>query len=250
MVSFQALSNHFHILAHAPAGEPVAEEMCRRYKAFHNCKRTLEPDSPACRAWQARSRDISWFMRHLQQLFTVWYNRTNPVRRRGSLWADRFKHTVLENGPAVWGCWTYIENDAVRAHIVEQACDYRFCSHGAWRQSGRHPFAANVKTLALPMLRDLFGFNSLPQIRKAMEKALAGKAWFEEMPNTGVATSVQRRVRYWTQGLVIGSNLFIADVMRLYNTKEAIARHRSARLEDMDGRRLYAWRRPRPADTG
>ena len=85
------MSNHFHILLHAPAQAPSPEEMCRRYRAFHRGQRTLEPDSPACRAWQARSRDVSWFMRHLQQLFTIWYNRTRPLRRRGSLWAAHFK---------------------------------------------------------------------------------------------------------------------------------------------------------------
>ena len=249
VVSYQVLSNHFHLLAHAPVEEPGAEEMCRRYQAFHNGKRTLKPDSPACRVWQARSRDISWFMRHLQQLFTAWYNRTRPVRRRGSLWADRFKHSLLESGAAVWSCWTYIENNAVRAHIVEQAGDYRFGSHGAWLQSGRHPFAANVRAVALPMLRNSLGLTNLSQIREAMEKVLAGKAG-SEAPESGVAISVQRHVRYWTQGLVIGSRLFVAGVMSRYNTKEAIARHRSARLEYPGGLRLYAWRRPRLADTG
>ena len=28
------------------------------------------------------------------------YNRTRPTRRRGHLWADRFKNTILENGLA------------------------------------------------------------------------------------------------------------------------------------------------------
>ena len=249
VVSYQVLSNHFHLLAYAPEVEPDAEQMCRRYSHFHNGKRTLEPDSPACRAWQARSRDISWFMRHLQQLFTAWYNRTRPVRRRGSLWADRFKHTLLESGAAVWACWTYIENNAVRAHMVERAGDYRFGSHGAWLQAGRHPFAAHVKAVALPMLRDLFGLQDLPQIRAAMEKALAGKS-ARETPETGVATSIQRRVRYWTQGLVIGSRLFVTDVMRRHKPEDAVTRHRSARLEVPDGYKLYAWRRPRPAGTG
>ena len=249
VVSYQVLSNHFHLLVHAPAEEPDAEEMCRRYQAFHRGKRTLEPGSPICRAWQARSRDISWFMRHLQQLFTVWYNRSRPERRRGSLWADRFKHTLLESGVAVWGCWTYIENNAVRARIVGEAGEYRFGSHGVWVQSGRHPFAGNVKALALPMLGDLFGLNTLLQIRDAMENALSGKPG-SARPDTSMATHVQRRVRYWTQGLVIGSRLFVPAVMRRYKPAHIVSRHRSTRWDCADGCHLYSWRRPRPAGTG
>ncbi len=244
VIAYQVLSNHFHILAYAPAEEPDAEEMCRRYKAFHRGKRTLEPDSPSCRIWQGRSRDISWFMRHLQQLFTVWYNRTRPVRRRGSLWADRFKHTLLESGTAVWACWTYIENNPVRAGMVKEVGDYRFCSHGAWLQSGRHPYAGNVKAVALPMLRELFGIKGLPDIRETMNKALSDKEC-REVPGEGRSLHLQRRVRYWTQGLVIGSQLYVTEVMRRYKPDEAISRHRSAQLKDPSGSILYAWRRLR-----
>jgi len=157
VVSYQVMSNHFHLLVHAPSEEPSAEVMCRRFATFHRNKRTLEPNSPSCRAWQARSRDISWFMRHLQHLFTAWYNRTRPVRRRGSLWADRFKNTLLESGAAVWSCWKYIENNPVRAGMVTSAADYRFCSHGVWHQTGRHPFAEAIATTVLSMLNNLFG---------------------------------------------------------------------------------------------
>jgi REP element-mobilizing transposase RayT len=242
VVAYQVMSNHFHLLIYAPDQEPTAEEMCRRFKAFHGKKRTLQPDSKACRAWQARCRDISWFMRHLQQLFTTWYNRTRPVRRRGSLWADRFKHTLLESGAAVWNCWSYIENNPVRAGMVMNAADYRFCSHGAWHQSGRHPFAANVKATALPVLRGMFGLESLMEIRERMDMALAAKA-DQKVETTGFSLTVQRRVRHWTNGLVIGSQLYLREVMSRHRREEDVLRHRPARAQD--DATLYAWRRLR-----
>ena len=78
--------------------------MCIRdsYTAFHQGRRTLRPGSRACRAWQARMRDVSWCMRHLQHLYSIWYNHSRPIRRRGPLWAGRFKNTVLEDGAALW----------------------------------------------------------------------------------------------------------------------------------------------------
>ena len=91
-------------------------------------------------------------MRHLQHLYSAWYNRSRPIRRRGPLWAGRFKNTVLEDGAALWACWTYIERNPVRAGMVEDAADYRFCSYGRWRQSGRHPFAAALEAHLIPSL--------------------------------------------------------------------------------------------------
>ena len=66
--------------------------------------RSIEPGTEVCRIWQERLRDVSWFQRLVQQRFTTWYNRTRPARRRGPLWADRFKNTLLETGEALWRC--------------------------------------------------------------------------------------------------------------------------------------------------
>ena len=59
VIAYQVMSNHFHLLVMAPQQEPGADEMCRRYHAFHGGKKELNPDSAVCRSWQARSRDIS-----------------------------------------------------------------------------------------------------------------------------------------------------------------------------------------------
>ena len=243
VIAYQVMSNHFHLLVYASDQEPSPEEMCRRYHAFHGKKNwTLQPDSEACRTWQARCRDISWFLRHLQQLFTTWYNRTRQIRRRGALWADRFKHTLLESGTAVWNCWSYIENNPVRAGMVQNAADYRFCSHGAWHQSGRHPFSANLQATALPMLQSLLGLDSLAQVREHMDQALAVKA-DQEVEPAGFSLTVQRRVRHWTNGLVIGSQLYLREVMSRHRREEEILRHRAVRAQENAA--LYAWRRLR-----
>jgi len=247
VVAYQVMSNHFHLLLHAPAQVPGPEETCRRFKHFHYGKRTLLPDSPACQAWQTRCRDVSWFMRHLQHLYTAWYNRTRPIRRRGSLWADRFKNTILEDGTAVWVCWNYIENNPVRARMVADAADYRFSSYGAWCQSGRHPFAVNLTQIALPLMRDRFGVETLSDIHKRMAEILAAKAE-QEWVKPGFSLTVQRRVRHWTSGLVIGSELFVRQLMRRYRSEDEVARHRLARSHDSGD--LFAWRRVQSIASG
>jgi len=239
IVAYQVMSNHYHLLVHAPREVMRPEDVCRRYKTFHRGRKDMEPDSPLCRLWQERTRDISWFMRHLQQLFTAWYNRSRPLRRRGSLWADRFKHTILEGGSAVWACWKYIENNPVRAGMVEQAGDYRFSSYGAWRQSGKHPFASHVSRLILPML----GLENLSALMSMMSAVLDKDAAPRENGTTELTISISRRIRYWVDGLVIGSELFVRNVMSAHHPQASIRR---IMHQDTDETPLACWRRLRP----
>ncbi|MFH0879269.1 MAG: hypothetical protein V2A34_06115, partial [Lentisphaerota bacterium] len=60
ILSYQVMSNHFHLIVHAPAALPSPEETCQRYALFHDHRRSLTPGSKACLAWQERLRDISW----------------------------------------------------------------------------------------------------------------------------------------------------------------------------------------------
>ena len=258
VVAYQFMSNHFHLLLLAPTDIPTEAETCKRYEAFHNGKRQITPGSLACKAWQTRLRDVSWFMRHLQHLYTAWYNRTRPVRRRGPLWAGRFKNTILQPGSALWACWTYIEYNPVRAGIVANAADYRFCSYGAWVQSGKHPFAENVKKYLLPALPEKMVRLSLGALNARMRKELAQQSAAETDSTAATAAgelqylslTATRRVRYWTDGLVIGTALFVRDVMRHVRPVDAVDKHRLARSDcTIPAERVCAWRRLRVIPT-
>jgi len=259
VVAYQVMSNHFHLLLQAPAEPPSEAETIRRYEAFHHGKRTLRPGSRSCREWQARLRDVSWCMRHLQHLYSAWYNRSRPIRRRGPLWAGRFKNTVLEDGAALWACWTYIERNPVRAGMVGDAADYRFCSYGRWRQSGRHPFAAALETHLIPSLPAPFQAMSPLAIRKELARALAdcdteaatgtsGQAAGAANASPLFSLSARRRVRHWVDGLVIGSELFVRDTLRRCHPEAPADTHRLAHATVPDGSTLPAlccWRRLR-----
>lgn len=241
LVAYQVMSNHFHLLVKAPASVPDSEETCRRYEEFHAGHRVLYPDTDLCRTWQERCRDVSWFMRHVQQLFTMWYNRTRPIRRRGSLWADRYKHTILEEGRAVWSCWKYIENNPVRAGMVNNAGDYRFCSYGVWCHSGSHPFGSAFVETMMPLLKGLFGLESLSAIKDALSKAFQEDEDTVLKPNS-FSLSVHRRVRYWSDGLIIGSELFIKEIMTRRCSQQQLKRHR---LSHSRNEQISAWRKLR-----
>jgi hypothetical protein len=91
------------------------------------------------------------------------------------------------------------------------------------------------------MLKDLFGLATLSDIRERMDQALAGKAEREAEPH-GFTLTVRRRVRYWTSGLVIGSETFLRDVMARYQLNSN-RRHRVAKMTDDATAPLCAWRR-------
>ena len=259
IAAYQVMSNHWHLLLRTPEAVPSEEETIRRFTAFHNGKRTLLPGSSLCGEWQKRLRDVSWCMRHLQHLYTAWYNRTRPVRRMGTLWAGRFKNTVLEMGQPLWACWAYIERNPVRAGMVADPADYRFCSYGVWAQTGRHPFEDSLRETLLPALPE--GLNNLTptELRAALAERFARQA-AEEAGGTpaqveaAAATakpsftlSATRRVRHWVDGLVIGSELFVLETMRRVRTEQEMARHRltQAAPPAPDTTPVFCWRRLR-----
>ena len=259
IVAYQVMSNHFHLLLQSPEIEPSPEETVRRYEAFHKGKRKLLPDSGLCKTWQGRLRDVSWCMRHLQHLYTAWFNRTRDVRRRGPLWAGRFKNTVLDTGEALWACWTYLERNPVRAGMVADPADYRFCSYGEWVQTGRHPFAdafASVLVPALPVsMQDPDAVAIQRELRQefarlAAEDAKAPPAAVDAAiaaatPEPTFSLTAQRRVRHWVDGLVIGSELFVRETMRHVRTEAEVARHRLAKAVPTapDAAPICCWRR-------
>ena len=257
VVSYAFMSNHFHIILQAPAEAPSEEDTAARYAAFHKGRREIRPGTPTCAEWAARLRDVSWFMSHLQHLYTAWYNRTRPVRRHGPLWSGRFKNTVLEPGRALWSCWAYVARNPVRAKIVADSADYRFCSYGEWAQTGRHPFADAVARFLAPALPPSFAGNNAADALAALKGRFARDAAEEaarpgapDLPALcGFQLTARRRVRHWADGLAIGSELFVREVVRRARPAAARPSHRLARSESALGTSepLFCWRHLRPA---
>ena len=246
VVAFVGMGNHFHLLVRVPAEPPSAAEAAARYAGYYPKRPKLEPAGKACADLALKLRDLSAFMAALEQPYTRWFNRTRPARRRGHLWAERFKSTVLESGLAVWDCWKYIEMNPVRAHLVRTPADYRFGSFGRWCARGRHPFSAALSAHLLPTLQGLLPVHSLAEVKVELQKEFARVAATEarhspEQIEKAIAvaarkepfsTRLDRRVRYWADGLVIGSDLFVRNTLaktrgRLYMTRRRLVRANS-----------------------
>jgi len=214
VLAVQVMGNHYHAIIHIPAEPPSNEDAARRYRLHHNGKRSINPDSAACTKLALQLRDVSQFMGDLQQPYTRWFNRTRPRRRRGHLWAARFKNTVLEYGLAVWDCWKYIEMNPVRARMVTTPADYRFCSFGEWAGTGKYTFAGAVEKHLMPIFRDLLQVEDLNELHTELRKEFArmkavddrkqpdeiGSAIAVAAEKEPFSTRTDRRVRYWVDG--------------------------------------------------
>ena len=228
-IEFVVMSNHFHLVVFAPASTPSPIEAARRYNAFYPKRPPLTPVDPECARQARRMRDISEFMKDFQQRFTCWFNRTRPGRRRGRLWADRFKSNLIEGQNGLWTVNKYAILNPWRAEMVNDPADYRWSSWGSWNGTGRHPFEENYRKhipkfipsqtlqkkwtmkeikreLRAELVRTMAGADGLRG--KALQAAV-DHARDSEPP---ILLRVDRRVRYFVDGAVIGSKRYIRKV--------------------------------------
>jgi hypothetical protein len=74
-----------------------------------------------------RMCDLSEFMKSVKQRFTQWYNSENGTK--GTLWGSRFKSELVESGYAAQTVGAYIDLNPLRANMVEDPKDYRWCGY-------------------------------------------------------------------------------------------------------------------------
>ncbi|NIP97013.1 MAG: chemotaxis protein CheW, partial [Akkermansiaceae bacterium] len=89
-----------------------------------------------------RMWDLSQFMKTLKQRFTQWFNKRHG--RRGTLWEDRFKSVIVQDGYAARVISAYIDLNPVRAGIVENPARYRWCGY-AEALVGKAPARAGIE---------------------------------------------------------------------------------------------------------
>jgi len=259
VLAYQMLGNHFHLVLFIPGEPPSNEEAAERFRAWYGGNCGIDPNSERCTKLAERLRDISDFMHDLQQPFTRWFNRSRPLRRRGPLWAQRFKSTLLEKGLSVWRCWQYVEMNPVRAGIVRNPAEYRFGSFGHWAATGRHPFEMVVRKRFLKWFRSLWRKADMKEVQRELRHAFARKTALDsghppdQSPVSSAAVGknepfslrLDRRVRYWADGLVIGSEIFVRSTIAGARSEAAMARRRLTPVDGATGaeRELMCFKR-------
>ena len=152
--TYSVMTNHIHILLHVlPKRELADDELAARVAALYGHDRAgkCRTDWAAYRrdggkaamerleeergAYLRRMGDLSKYMKELKQWISRDYNKKSG--RIGTLWEDRFWSNLLEDSATVLTKVAYyIDCNAVRAGIVGQPEDYKWCGY-AQAHAGR-----------------------------------------------------------------------------------------------------------------
>lgn len=241
ILTYVILNNHFHVMVAVPEkGRAVSdEELLRRFKVlypkptryqtteFARLEKALKEgneDAVAVRdRLLARMHNLSEFMKTVKQRFSIWYNR-NHGERLGTLWMDRFKSVLVEGeGNPLQTMAAYIDLNPVRAGLVNDPKDYRWCGY-AEAVSGLEKARSGIVRIwadrigeggvsaALASHRSLiFGKGASPWTHqgKGIDPETAEKVLNEQKGDLPLAVVLRCRVRYFTDGAILGSAEFV-----------------------------------------
>ena len=261
-ISMCWMGNHFHIVLYAPSEIelPSAGDIAARHNAFqgeNRSRRVCPEDVEACSLTGAQMIDISRFMKDFQQRFVFYFNRAH--NRRGHLWGDRFKSTILEGRQALWTAVKYVELNPVRGGLASNPADYRHCSWGWSTGSGSHPFFAGFTKHMRRSLGDIGENMSAGDVFKrftlelartiAYESGLAGEELHKRIEKAARGETMPirflHRTRHWTDGGIIGSKVFIREVACRFRDESDVMKKRFSRGETDSGSPLYCFKRLR-----
>jgi len=262
VLSYVIMSNHFHLLLEVPpmaAGGLSDKELLDRLAALYSDATVAEVAKQLSDAtvsgnkhyraqiharYTCRMHDLSQFMKTLLQRFTCWFNRCN--QRTGTLWEQRFKSVIVEDGIAATTIAAYIDLNPVRAAMVVDPADYRWSSYGEavgggakgngkkaraglvramgahkgyeadashWSQGISRQYRSLLMAGAIEQTEQVISHDGKSErrvIRKGIPKAFAEQEenWFGEL---SLARMLRCRVRYFTDGAVIGSRAFVNE---------------------------------------
>jgi REP element-mobilizing transposase RayT len=192
ILTYALMGNHFHILVKIPerakflrrfegegGEERLLEHLSLLYsKAYvlavrHELTRVRatgrEDEAEAVlETFRKRFCDLSCFVKELKERFSRWFNKHHD--RRGTLWMERFKSVLVEDGEALRTMALYIDLNPVRASLVEDPKDYRWTGYGEAMGGSKRARRGLCRVMEAPM-------DSWEEKRGAGTPAQAYRCW-------------------------------------------------------------------------
>lgn len=244
VLGFCVMGNHIHLLLRvAPVDSLPDEVLLKRYCQYYGALKTPQSTYSASQleailreggieAEIARKRilgrmgDLPAFMRELKQRFTIWYNRRHE--NKGTIWAARYKSLLVEDSPeSLTRVAAYLDLNPVRAELVNDPADYRWCGYAAAMGGNRlmrsaliqlfgqkHGFGEAIKSYRLILFGK--GYQSKGSVR-ADEGTISAEK-LEALIRAGgevrLHEMLRLRVRYFSDGMALGSKAFLDVVFK------------------------------------
>ena len=250
IITYCILSNHFHLLVRVPTPSHLPDSLLlHRAESFYG-KHALLPSLARSeiqksgaisqnlrKTLSSRMGDISAFMKELKQRFSRWFNQHSG--RFGTLWAERFSSTLVENSPlALQTVASYIDLNPVRAGLVSDPKDYTFCGYSkalagnTTLQKGLTSILpAHSWTSAAAQYRlNLFATAGSPG--NSHKHALSRQAIQAELQRGGslsLPEILRLRIRHLSAGVAIGSKHFVNHIFLLHRSHFGPKRSSGAR---------------------
>ena len=211
--AFCIMGNHYHIVANFEKYMKLSKAELKERAAL------IYPDETTCtknwmdyewKRFEKRLFDMSEFMRNIQMHFARWYNA--KFQRKGRFWADRFKSVLLASDQAVVDCMMYIELNPVRAGIAERPEEYEYSSFSL-RDMGKADWLVELSSL----IRNASEEEVLREYRERLYyrgevpakegRCIISKEVIAQEVERGFKFhgAYRKRLRYFTDGLIIGS---------------------------------------------
>ncbi|MCG3191158.1 MAG: hypothetical protein DIJKHBIC_00383 [Thermoanaerobaculia bacterium] len=233
ILTFCIMSNHFHILVEVPEPQELTEEeTLSRVGALYSSKfvSVLRQDLDAFRqagleeraqallaSFTRRMWSLSNFMKSLKQRFSSFYNRNN--QRCGTLWEERFKSIIVEGDEsALLTIALYIDLNPIRAGLVSDPAEYRFCGYAeavgggeAAREGLRSLLSGRPgswKIVQAEYRRLLYSNGEETSVRRGFTRGQTSEVEAGE-GHLPAGTALRHRIRYLSEGIILGSRAFI-----------------------------------------
>jgi REP element-mobilizing transposase RayT len=196
------MNNHFHILVKVPErakflkrfdGEGGEERLLEHLSLLYSKAYLASLRQEIARVREAgregevqlildtfrkRFCDLSCFVKELKERFSRWFNKHHE--RRGTLWMERFKSVLVEDGEALRTMALYIDLNPVRAGLVEDPKDYRWTGYGEAMGGSKRSRRGLCRVMEAPM-------DSWEERRGALTPGEAYRCWlFGEGLEVGV----------------------------------------------------------------
>lgn len=233
ILDYVVMSNHYHQLVRVPGVVKLSDgDLLKRLKAYYgeeSAKVKLFEDAvkkgeqavcPLRRRYLQRMGNISEFEKVLKQGFSSWYNRRH--NRRGTLWMERFKSVLVQDSLEARGIMaTYIDLNPVRAEMVKDPRNYRHCGYGAAMGGDERCRRGIMKVTGIRNWKKASSAYRLYLMERGQSQVQGKKGsitrelrlkTLEREGHLPLRELLRLRVRYFTDGLVLGSELFVEEV--------------------------------------